>query len=62
MDQQIGKIEGSKTQRSPHDWAHLIRKLRWIGWEDEAKRLETAMLTLPAEQRSSVLFGPFSTD
>ena len=25
--------------RLPHDWARLILKLRWIGLEDEAKRL-----------------------
>jgi hypothetical protein len=26
----------------------LIRKLRWIGWEDEARRLALALSTLPA--------------
>ncbi len=50
------------AQQIPHDWARLIRKLRWIGLEDEAKLLETAVSTLPAEQRCSVSFAPFSTD
>ena len=36
--------------RLPHDWARLILKLRWIGLEDEAKRLESAMATLRPEE------------
>jgi hypothetical protein len=42
--------------------AQLIRKLRWIGLEQEAKQLEAMVDTLPAEQRGSVSCGPFSTD
>ena len=49
-------------QRSPGEWAKLIRKLRWIGLEDEARSLQRAVSTLPAEQRGSVSAGPFSTD
>jgi hypothetical protein len=54
----------STRDRLPHDWARLIRKLRWIGLEDEAKRLELAVSTLPPaeRERDSVSFGPFSTD
>jgi hypothetical protein len=40
----------------------LIRKLRWIGMEEEARRLELAVSTLPPEQRDSVSAGPCSTD
>jgi hypothetical protein len=36
------------------EWARLIRKLRWIGLEEEAHRLELAVSTLPAEERGSV--------
>jgi hypothetical protein len=46
----------------PHDWARLIRKLRWIGMEEEAERLEFAVSTLPPEKRDSVSSGPFNTD
>jgi hypothetical protein len=46
----------------PQDWAKLIRKLRWIGMEDEACRLQMAVCSLPAEQRGTVSAGPFSTD
>ena len=49
-------------RQSLHDWGKLIRKLRWIGLEDEARRLEQAVSTLPPEERGSVSVGPFSTD
>jgi hypothetical protein len=52
----------SMTQRSSWEWAKLIRKLRWIGLVDEARRLEQAVSTLPPEERGCVSAGPFSTD
>lgn len=50
----------STTQQQ--DWAKLIRKLRWIGMEDEASRLQMAVCSLPPEERGTVSAGPFSTD
>jgi len=44
------------------EWAQLIRKLRWIGLDEEARRLEQAVSTLPPEERGTVSVGPFSTD
>ena len=35
------------NQRSWWEWVTLIRKLRWIGLEDEARRLELAVSKLP---------------
>jgi hypothetical protein len=52
----------SMDQRPSSEWARLIRKLRWIGLEEEARRLELALSTLPPEERGSVSVGPFSTD
>ena len=49
-------------KRSSGEYAKLIRKLRWIGLEDEAERLQQALRTLPAEERGCVSMGPFSTD
>ncbi len=49
-------------QQQPRDWAKLIRKLRWIGLQEEAQRLEQAVSTLPPEERGTVSVGPFSTD
>lgn len=51
-----------EVQHAPGDWARLIRKLRWIGLEDEARSLQLAVSTLPVEERGSVSVGPFSTD
>jgi hypothetical protein len=50
------------VQSAPGEWAKLIRKLRWIGLEEEARSLQLAVSTLPAEERGSVLVGPFRTD
>ena len=50
-------------QGSPHEWEKLIRKLRGIGLEDAAQRLELAVSTLPPDERgSSVSADPLSTD
>jgi hypothetical protein len=46
----------------PRDWAPLIRKLRWIGLTEEARRLEDAVRTIAQAERSNVEFGPSSTD
>jgi len=55
--------EASPVDRqSSHEWGKLIRKLRWIGLDDEARRLELAVSTLPPEERGTVSIGPFSTD
>jgi hypothetical protein len=57
------KDKQSSVDRKPsHEWAKLIRKLRWIGLDDEARRLELAVSTLPPEERGTVSIGPFSTD
>ena len=52
----------SIDERSSCEWAKLIRKLRWIGLDDEARRLELAVSTSPPNERGTVSVGPFSTD
>jgi len=42
--------------------AKLIRKLRWIGLEEEAQQLQRVASTLPPEETGSVSVGPFPTD
>jgi hypothetical protein len=44
------------------DWAKLIRKLRWIGMEEEAERLQRAVSTLPPDERGCVAAEPYGTD
>ena len=46
----------------PQELAKLIRKLRWIGMEEESRHLQMAMFSLPPHERYAVLAGPFSTD
>jgi hypothetical protein len=41
---------------------NLIRKLRWIGLDDEAGRLEAALSILEPDQRGTVLAEPRITD
>ena len=60
-------MEHSRTKyplsdRSPRDLAELVRKLRWVGMAEEARRLELAVNALPPEERACVLSEPFSTD
>jgi hypothetical protein len=50
------------TRESSDEYVKLIRKLRWIGLEAEAQRLQRALSTLPPEDRGCVSRGPFSTD
>jgi len=59
MEQAYGK-QAIATNQQPQ-WANLIRKLRWIGMEDEAERLQIAVSNLPADERGTVSAGPFST-
>ena len=57
-----GNCVSSITGQPSCEWARLIRKLRWIGLDDEARRLELAVSTLPPDERGTVSVGPFSTD
>jgi hypothetical protein len=50
------------ANHSPRECAELIRKLRWIGLDNEAERLQHALSILPANIRGSVCVGPSSTD
>jgi hypothetical protein len=40
----------------------LIRKLRWIGLDEDARRLELAVRTLPPGEQTAVSEGPFEAD
>jgi hypothetical protein len=46
-------------QRRPDEWTKLIHKLRWIGLDEEARRLELAVRSLPSGERRTVSSGPF---
>jgi hypothetical protein len=61
MDLRSNEIS-CQAQPLPRDWARLIQKLRWIGLDEEAARLELAVSTLPLEQRCELDFSPADTD
>jgi hypothetical protein len=52
----------NQAQPLPRDWARLIQKLRWIGLDDEAARLESTVSNLPLEQRCELSSDPADTD
>jgi hypothetical protein len=62
MEQRFAASVVKIATRDSWEWARLIRKLRWIGLDEEARRLELAVSTLPPDERASVSFAPFSTD
>ncbi len=62
MREAQGNCVNSITEQPSCEWTRLIRKLRWIGLDDEARRLELAVSTLPPDERGTVSVGPFSTD
>jgi hypothetical protein len=60
--EQMPSREGILAHRQPQDLAKLIRKLRWIGLDDEACRLQMAVASLPPDERGAVSAEPFNTD
>jgi len=48
--------------QQPNDWSKLIRKLRWLGMEEEAQRLQLALRSLPPDESGTVSAGSFNTD
>jgi hypothetical protein len=61
-EQQYGQLNCTDDETVRNALTHMIIKLRWLGLEEEARRLEFEARRLPAERRPDVSFGPFSTD
>ena len=55
-------VDVTPEQRAAREVVKLIRKLRWIGMEEEADQLQTALSGFPSDKRASLLAGPHSTD
>jgi hypothetical protein len=62
MDQKPTEHAYANDDSEQTQLTQMIIKLRWIGLEDEARRLELEARRLPVEQRCGVSYGPFSTD
>jgi hypothetical protein len=55
-------LEVATTPMSAADVIKLIRKLRWIGLESEARELQDVLTQLPSPRSGSLVAGPHSTD
>ena len=62
MPSQVSMNSISPEHCPSTDLVKLIRKLRWIGLEDEAHQLEIAVSQFPPERRAAVLANTSSTD
>jgi hypothetical protein len=56
------RVEVTTEKSQPDQVVKLIRKLRWIGLESEAKELQHALEGLPSPHRGTLVAGPHSTD
>ncbi len=59
---ELTNVDVTPEQRAACEVVKLIRKLRWIGMEREAKQLQTALSGFPSDKRASLVAGPHSTD
>jgi hypothetical protein len=60
--QTFQQTSAEEQQPSATDLVKLIRKLRWIGMEEEARQLQAALRRFPAEQVEPVLDDVPNTD
>jgi hypothetical protein len=56
------QLEATIEQRRADEVIKLIRKLRWIGLETEARELQDVLVRLPSPRSGSLVAGPHSTD
>ena len=52
----------SSEQRKSNELVRLIRKLRWMGMEEEADRVQTELAQCGVRRADSVLATPHETD
>ncbi len=52
----------SAEQRTSNELVKLIRKLRWMGMEEEAERVQTKLAQCGVQPADSVLATPRETD
>ena len=63
MEDPLDIVERSQVplaERTPDELVNLIKKLRWIGLEEEAARIQT--LLRRANAAATLLAGPYDTD
>ena len=60
VPKELQRLELSREERATQELVKRIRKLRWIGMEEEAKRLQAALSRRTCAD--SVLVLPMDTD
>ena len=56
------RLEKTAEERQPDEVIKLIRKLRWIGLEREARELQHVLEGSSSPHHGSLVAGPHSTD
>jgi hypothetical protein len=56
------RFEMTAEKRQPDEVVKLIRKLRWIGLQDEEKELQDALEGRPSHRRGASCGSSHSTD
>jgi hypothetical protein len=56
------RIDDSAHRSASNECVRLIRKLRWIGMDDEAERLLAQLSGWPFRPTETVIAGPWATD
>jgi hypothetical protein len=57
-----GLVPDTPEQLTSAELVKLIRKLRWIGLEDEARQLQAVLNRFPADERAVVPGAPLECD
>ena len=56
------RFDGSGQRNASNECVRLIRKLRWIGMDDEAERVLAHLSGWPFRPTETVIAGPWATD
>jgi hypothetical protein len=51
-----------RSEAASNECVRLIRKLRWIGMDDEAERVLAQLSGWPFRPTETVIAGPWATD
>jgi hypothetical protein len=56
------RFDDSAQRSASNECVRLIRKLRWIGMDDEAERVLAQLSGWPFRPTETVIAGPWATD
>ena len=62
FDGQGRRLDDSAQRSASNECVRLIRKLRWIGMDDEAERVLAQLSGWPFRPTETVIAGPWATD